>query len=721
MKKHEVTFFRNVMDKSPVIDDIITIVKKYHCNSTPHRERVQKIQTETDPEKRDKMKRSLPALCVGSKLVGGGAAINVTEKLPTLFIDIDTESTDEAKRIKEEAIKEFSAFALFIGLSVSGTGVHIVLLVEDPNNKLAHWKAVIKQYKERWPIDESTNDVDTRKAFIGCDPEAFINESDDIMPFTAKEVQQIAHMNALAKVESVDDDYKSMLNNLFTKSKAYEEGFQDGKRNAFICSIGYRSNRLGIPVELLIQELNERVQLSNFPEHLQKLHYIYKNKSSEFGTQKPRKFTNEDDENWLQVIEQQLSKHSFRYNIVLNQLEYFNDETLEYGMMTDYVENSILRDLWQHGIKCDTSRLRIILHSDFSPIYNPFEEYFYGLPAWDGATDYIQQLADTVKTTNQDFWSKVFRKWLVAMVGSALHDKIVNHTVLILCGEQGLGKSTWLINLIPDSLKKYVYSGTINPDNKDTLAHIAECLLINLDELENLNKTELGSLKDLITKMLVRYRRPYGHNNENYPRRATFAGSVNNNQFLSDFTGSRRFLSNEATAINYQHNISLDMVYAQALHLFKNGFKHWFDKEEITEINEMNEKHRLTTPEEELLLLYYVPDESEYPEMTFTTTQLADRLATNGGLKSGFATINTLGKALRKHKFPRIKKGELYVYKMKMRHDSPEMMNQAEVNKRLSQKNFDEVEPEKKQELDADKEKTDPKKEEPGVGKGKGN
>ena len=352
-------------------------------------------------------------------------------------------------------------------------------------------------------------------------------------------------------------------------------------------------------------------------------------------------------------------------------------------LMTDYVENSILRDIWQNQVKCNTSVLRSILHSDFSPFFNPFEDYFYSLPAWDGTTDHIKELADTVKTDNQAFWEKAFRKWLVAMVASALDDNIVNHTVLVLSGPQGVGKTTWILRLLTEKLRKYVYSGTINPDNKDTLAHISECILINLDELENLNRSELGSLKDLITKMLIRIRRPYGHNNETYARRASFAGSVNNNQFLSDTTGSRRFLCFEIISINYQHSINMDLVFAQALYLSRNGFKYWFDKEEITEINEINEKHQIQTAEEELLLLYYLPDEKDSPEMSFTTSQVARRLEEMGGLKVNYATINTLGKALRKHNFPRIKKGGVYVYKMKMNANSPNTFDQKLLNVEL--------------------------------------
>ena len=53
-------------------------------------------------------------------------------------------------------------------------------------------------------------------------------------------------------------------------------------------------------------------------------------------------------------------------------------------------------------------------------------------------------------------------------------------------------------------------------------------------------------------------RKAYGHNNENMPRRASFAGSVNTAQFLNDTTGSRRFLCFEVEHIEYNHEIDIN-------------------------------------------------------------------------------------------------------------------------------------------------------------------
>ena len=147
------------------------------------------------------------------------------------------------------------------------------------------------------------------------------------------------------------------------------------------------------------------------------------------------------------------------------------------------------------------------------------------------------------------------------MVACVLDEKQVNQTVIVFSGKQGLGKTTWIEKLMPKQLKEYIFSGTINPSNKDTLIHLAECMLINLDELENLNRSEIGSLKEIITKTHIRMRKAYGHNNENMPRRASFAGSVNTAQFLNDTTGSRRFLCFEVEHIEYTHEIDINKVY----------------------------------------------------------------------------------------------------------------------------------------------------------------
>src|SRR5208283_4926023 len=139
-------------------------------------------------------------------------------------------------------------------------------------------------------------------------------------------------------------------------------------------------------------------------------------------------------------------------------------------------------------------------------------------------------------------FEEYLRKWLVASVGCATNTDVVNHTCLTLVGPQGRYKTTWLNRLVPEALSQYIHVGTIDPTNKDTHIHLSECYLINLDELETLNKHELGSLKSVMTYKTSRIRRPYAHFADQMIRRASFAGSINRDSFLTDETGTRRFL-----------------------------------------------------------------------------------------------------------------------------------------------------------------------------------
>jgi len=217
------------------------------------------------------------------------------------------------------------------------------------------------------------------------------------------------------------------------------------------------------------------------------------------------------DEPVLDPVETYLEKtYEFKHNEVLDEVEY-RKIGKRFIKLTDRRENSLIREIRQHKIKCTKNGLGLTLRSDFVPSFNPFVEYFESLPEWDKETDHITDLLNVVKVQNHTNWELWFKKWLVAMVASLLDDEVVNHTAIILTGKQGIGKTTWIEKLVPKQLKRYIFSGTINPGNKDTLIHIAECMLINLDELENLTKGDRDNLKELITKKTIRTRRPYAH------------------------------------------------------------------------------------------------------------------------------------------------------------------------------------------------------------------
>ncbi len=231
-------------------------------------------------------------------------------------------------------------------------------------------------------------------------------------------------------------------------------------------------------------------------------------------------------------------------------------------------------------------------------------------------------------------------------------DTIVNQTVLILKGGQGVGKSSFLQKMIPDSLRDYFYSGNLNPDSKDSVIHLAETFICMLDELDSLSKYKESALKEMITKADIRIRRPYARYAVKMVRHASLCGSVNHNAILHDPSGSRRYLIHTVEKINYEHDISMDKVFTQALHLFKSGVKYWFDGKDIDVINTHNQRYEVQTIEEELLLKHFKKssrDESGARKMR--ASEILEEIYKNKLPANAHSAKIRIGIALSKHQF----------------------------------------------------------------------
>lgn len=373
-------------------------------------------------------------------------------------------------------------------------------------------------------------------------------------------------------------------------------------------------------------------------------------------------------DNVLIQIEMYLrSKYRFRYNLVSNKVEYGHVAGADFKDMTDFDYNSLLRELKHADLSCSIGSLRQILASDFVASYDPYLEYVKALPVWDGQ-DHIGTLVATVMTNNPEFWEICFRKWLVAMVTAWITPEVVNHTALILCGPQGCGKTSWLKRVIPDALNRYIYTGKVNVRDKDSLIKLSECCLIVMDELENMHR-DLDALKELITKTNIYVRRAYGFVHENYTRRASFAGSINNHDFLHDMTGNRRFLCFETKYIDYQFDIDMSQVYAQAIALERSGFQYWFDKDEMAVLERNNEAFRAVCVEEEQLTSFYEPcNEGDDGVLFMKTTDILKSLLQLSGLRS--LSDQKLGRVLMSLGYKRVKKDGRYGYLLRLRKPS---------------------------------------------------
>ncbi len=238
-------------------------------------------------------------------------------------------------------------------------------------------------------------------------------------------------------------------------------------------------------------------------------------------------------------------------------------------------------------------------------------------------------------------WRACFKKWFVAMVASWMKDEVVNHTVLVLVGRQGIFKTTWLDNLIPPELRAYSsklpLSGQISKDDR---LRLCENGLLNIDELDAMCGREMNIVKSLLTSTDVNERAAYGRLKERRVRLASFCASTNKREFLTDITGNRRWLPFEVESIQnpFHTIIPYERLYAQAKALVEEGmFSYWFDMEEMEVLEAHNEEFRAQENEEQLLpILFDVPAEGKGEFMT--TAEISDRLVSHGGIKKPMST-----------------------------------------------------------------------------------
>ena len=396
------------------------------------------------------------------------------------------------------------------------------------------------------------------------------------------------------------------------------------------------------------------------------------NSVGENNTPKQRKTSSKNGE-----IETYLSsRYEFRYNTVLGRTEYRSKEDAHFSKVGRYEINTLRRELDNDvGIITSSDNLYSIIESNFSPRANPIQEYFKRLPLVDVSSSSpfslraIHDLASCVVVRNSDKWMPYLIKWLVAVVANAIDDRECrNHTCLVLTGEQGKFKTTFLDLLCSPALHGYSYTGKIYPQEKDTLTYIGQNLIVNIDDqLKALNKRDENELKNLITCPMVKYRMPYDKYVEEHPHLASFVASVNGNDFLTDPTGSRRFLPFEVLSIDIEKakRISMDNVYAEAKALLKSGFRYWFDDEEIAELYSESEDFQVQTAEMELLLRCFEKPTEDESYSLMTTTEILTYL---GVYTHQPLVAKRMGEALKKAGYIKVSKrrnggSPIYVYK----------------------------------------------------------
>lgn len=252
-----------------------------------------------------------------------------------------------------------------------------------------------------------------------------------------------------------------------------------------------------------------------------------------------------------------------------------------------------------------------VLESDFVPDFHPFRFYLEHLPPWDGQ-DHILAMSVSVSVKGgvdmQMRFYEYLRKWLVGMVAAWVDPQVVNNVILVLIGEQGSYKTTWFNYLLPPPLRRYFYTKTNGSRmGRDDLLTLTQYGLVCCEELDTMRPAELNQLKAAVTMPYIDERAAYAHFHEHRQHIASFCGTGNNLQFLSDPTGNRRWLPFEVESIDspWEKPFDYDGIYSQAYALYRQGFHFWFSKVEIEQLAQHNRQFETPRLEAELIDVYF--------------------------------------------------------------------------------------------------------------------
>lgn len=255
--------------------------------------------------------------------------------------------------------------------------------------------------------------------------------------------------------------------------------------------------------------------------------------------------------------------------------------------------------------------------------YNPVATWILSKP-WDGVSRF-KDLLNTVKTKPEDDEVKefIFKRWLISCVAAAFEPRgFTASGVLVFSGRQFAGKTSWIKRLAPQELEVIKTGLSLNPDDKDSVRRAVSAWICELGELDStFRKADRSKLKAFTTESTDEFRPPYAEFMCKFQRRTIFYGSVNDEDFLSDPTGNRRFWPIKTDEVDFNHSIDVQQLWAEVYSWYRAGVQWWLTMDEFNKLNVHNEK--FTAEEPWIIRLKKLAD---YDETKQTTPPIINEL-----------------------------------------------------------------------------------------------
>ncbi len=186
---------------------------------------------------------------------------------------------------------------------------------------------------------------------------------------------------------------------------------------------------------------------------------------------------------------------------------------------------------------------------------------------------YLGAVADEkIPGSHPDYLKEVSRRFMVAAVARAMQPGCKVDSMLVLEGPQGAGKSTAVGILAGE---EWFSDSLPSVGTKDASDHVRGKWFIEIAELSAMSKADIEASKAFISRREERYRRPYDRSETKYKRRCVFVGTTNQDTYLRDETGNRRFWPVRVGKVDLAAlRLDRELLWAEAIYCYRQG-KPW--------------------------------------------------------------------------------------------------------------------------------------------------
>lgn len=328
----------------------------------------------------------------------------------------------------------------------------------------------------------------------------------------------------------------------------------------------------------------------------------------------------EDLENYL------FDNYDFRFNVLTEQTEFRKKDGDTFRLVDQRILNTFCMEARKQGINCwDKDVSRLLLSQEIMD-FHPFAHYVDTLPEWDG----MDRVSDLARRVSEDsLWINGFHRWMLGMVAQwmGLEGQCANAVApLLVSTEQGRCKSTFCSILLPEELQHFYIDKFDLSSESGCEQKLSLFGLINMDEFDRYSVRNMATLKNLMQLKKLTFRKSHRSYYSQLLRIASFIGTSNQKELLTDTTGSRRFLCVEVKKKIDCTRPDYLQLYAQLKAELLAGERYWFTSQEEKEIQEHNRYFYKQSPEMDIFFrCFRLPKEGE-EAMLLSPTEIFCRL-----------------------------------------------------------------------------------------------